>query len=310
MQATPTYEYPRKEVSWLTRDALLFNLSIGAEPDDLHLIHESYPQFQAFPTYATVLGHKGTDQDVIRFKTLQKPSDIELPNVPRFDRSRIVDGEKRIVVHKILPHTSTGGRFYLEQSLVGLYDKGQMGTIIETETRLVEDLSRTTYATIVGSVIARGQGGWGGPKAPVKQVPQVPPSRSPDFTVTREISPLAPALYRLNGDYNPLHIDPASARTAGFPRPILHGLCTWNMAAFVVVKAVTPGRLNALREFQARFSAPVYPGDVLTIRIWCMGQTNRDGREKEVRFVAVSQEGRTVLSNGVAVLGLLESANL
>lgn len=115
--------------------------------------------------------------------------------------------------------------------------------------------------------------------------------------------------HRLNGDYNPLHVDPQTATRLGFDRPILHGLATWNMAAYVVVQTAGCGRVGALQEFQARFSAPVYPADTLTFRIWRIGSGDAGGDE-EFKFVAVNQYGKVVLSNGSAVFNRPERSNL
>ncbi|KAL2704196.1 hypothetical protein AAEP93_005267 [Penicillium crustosum] len=304
----PQYDYPRKEASWCVRDALLFNLSIGVAPNNIELLHESSPAFQIFPTYATVLGHKGTNQDVVDFMSLQKPTDIDLPGVPSFDRSRVVDGEKCILIHRPLPPSSSGHQFHLEQKLSGIYDKGKLGTIIETTTRLVDTLSNVSYATVIGSVVAKGQGNWGGPKA-TQQVRHHIPDRTHDHSARCDIPWMAALLYRLNGDYNPLHIDPQAAHQAGFERPIVHGLYTWNTIAYKISQILFPGNYTALKQYQARFSAPVYPEDKLTIHIWRIGPSQRDEGE-EARFVATNQNGITVLSNGIVVWRAQEESRL
>jgi peroxisomal enoyl-CoA hydratase 2 len=111
------------------------------------------------------LAYKGIEQDVIDFTTQGKPSDITgIPGVPKFDRNKIVDGQKHITIHRQLPTSSQGKSFQLHQSLLGLYDKGKAGTVIETETVLLDKITRDVYATITGSVFAVGQGDWGGAK--------------------------------------------------------------------------------------------------------------------------------------------------
>ena len=115
------------------------------------------------------------------------------------------------------------------------------------------------------------------------------------------------SIHRLNGDYNPLHADPAVARKAGFERPILHGLCTWNMTARVVLSAFTTEG-DALSEFQARFTSVVYPGAILVVEMWNLGYVNPANTQSaerimEVRFcTTIKESGKKALSNGRALI--------
>ena len=114
-----------------------------------------------------------------------------------------------------------------------------------------------------------------------------------------------PQIYRLNGDYNPLHVDPAVAQKAGYARPILHGLCTWNTVACALLRAA--GADRTLKEFQARFASVVYPGDMLLCEVWKMG--SQKGGEEWRFLTKVEESGKTVLSNGRIVFGRIESGS-
>jgi acyl dehydratase len=108
-------------------------------------------------------------------------------------------------------------------------------------------------------------------------------------------------LYRLNGDYNPLHADPEPGKNMGFGGPIIHGLFSWNMAAHAALKAFGNSKPENLKEFQARFAAPVKLGNKLVVEMWRMGQKDKDGFE-EVRFTVRVEGGKTVLTNGRAMV--------
>ncbi|EXJ66160.1 uncharacterized protein A1O5_10776 [Cladophialophora psammophila CBS 110553] len=300
---TPTgYRYPPRQVSWLVRDVLLFNISVGATADELHLTYEGSPNFQALPTFPVVLPYKGTSQEVVDFTTLPKPTDLsEIPRIPIFDRQRVVDGEKHIKIFKPLPLTSKGRRFELHQTLLGIYDKGKPGTVIETQTDLLDIESHEIYATVYGSVFAVGQGGWGGSKGPETRKIVMPNDRGPDYVHTQTTTKETPLLYRLNGDYNPLHAHPGPGRRMGFGGSILHGLCTWNMAAHALLSTVAGSKSSSMKEFQARFVAPVRPGQTLYTQLWSTGERDAQGYE-EFRFQMVNEEEKVVLANGRAII--------
>jgi acyl dehydratase len=165
--------------------------------------------------------------------------------------------------------------------------------VVVTET-VWTDADNARVATLTNSIVARGDGGFGGPRdgGPAQNpTPSGPPDRSVDLA-TREDQAL---LYRLNGDINPLHADPAAARRAGFPRPILHGLCTYGLTCHAVLRAITDYDPEPILSHQARFSAPVFPGDTVTVDLW------RNGRE--IAFQArVAARDVTVIKGGLTVL--------
>ena len=158
------FEYPPQEVSWLKRDVLLFANSIGATVDELHFLFELHPKFQVFPTYPIILPFKHTDQEVIDFYA--RSSATPIPNVPKFDSRRVVDGQRSMTFLKPLPATSAGRNFELQSKVLGVYDKGKAGSVVETELVLAEQ-GGDVYTKAVGSAFFVGQGNWGGPKGGV-----------------------------------------------------------------------------------------------------------------------------------------------
>ncbi|MBM3560737.1 MAG: MaoC family dehydratase [Alphaproteobacteria bacterium] len=152
--------------------------------------------------------------------------------------------------------------------VTSLIDKGPgRGALIGLERTVVEHASGRRLATISTTLFCRNDGGFGGAAAAARAEPGIP-DREPDLIVDLPSLPQAHLLYRLNGDHHPLHVDPEFARSVGFPGPILHGLCTFGMAGHALLQAVCsyePRRLTAMR---ARFSAPFFPGETLSVGIW------------------------------------------
>ncbi|KAH7078017.1 HotDog domain-containing protein [Paraphoma chrysanthemicola] len=294
------FEFPSFEVSWLKRDLLLFAASIGATyPDELHFLYELHPSFAAFPTYPIILPFKHTDQEVIDFYT--RSNSTPIAGVPKFDTRGVLDGERKVHFLKPLPVSSEGRKFEIRSKVLGVYDKGKPGTVVETEQRLVDAESGETYTRAVGSGFYVGQGNWGGPKGP--KVPNFPPpaDRAPDATRVTQTTLETAHLYRLNGDYNPLHADPEPGKKMGFGGPIIHGLYSWNMSAHAILQAFGASKPENLKEFQARFAAPVKPGDKLITEMWRTGEKDGQGFE-EIRFIVRVEGGKTVLTNGRALV--------
>jgi len=292
------FEYPATEVSWLKRDVLLFANSIGCTADELHFLYELHPNFSVFPTYPIILPFKETSQEVIDFYASQTATPI--PGVPKFDSRRVVDGQRLMTFYKPLPPTSKGRKFELRQKVIGVYDKGKSGSVLETQTDIVDKETGEVYSRAIGSAFFMGQGNWGGPKGPASQNFPPPEGKKPDFVVSHQTTAESALLYRLNGDYNPLHATPEPGQKMGFGGAIMHGLSSWNFAAHGLLKAVGGSDPNNMREFQARFASPVKPGDKLVTEIWRTGEV-KDGFE-EIRFVTKVEGGKVCLSNGRALI--------
>jgi acyl dehydratase len=245
-----------------------------------------------------ILQFKGAHTSVIDYySTGSIPA---IPGVPAVDKTRVLDGQRHIQIFKPLPPTSAGKDFELRITCLGVEDKGKAGMVTETEALLVDTKTNTTYCRILRQSFAVGQGGWGGPKRLLKErTYTVPGDRKPDAVYTQATTAETAHVYRLNGDYNPLHCNDAVAKKAGFKGIILHGLCTWNMSAHALLRTFANGDGTRLKEFQARFKKVVYPGDELRVEMWRTGRTEAGGEEVLFRTMVGGDE---VLSNGRAVL--------
>ena len=269
------------------------------------------------------------------------------------DTRGVLDGERRITFLKPLPVSSEGRRFEVRSKVIGVYDKGKPGTVVETEQTLVDAQSGEVYSRAVGSGFYVGQGGWGGPKGrcciplrflhsldervgrgerlnglyqtglnwtepdvyanttiiPGPKTVNYPPpqGKQPDATYAFRTTPETALLYRLNGDYNPLHATPEPGVKMGFGGPIIHGLFSWNCTAHGVLQRLGGSDPANIKEFQARFASPVKPGDKLVTEMWKTGAADKDGFE-EVRFVTKVDGGKVCLSNGRALVRCVGSA--
>ena len=237
------------------RETMLYALSIGMghDPLDANELPFTYEKdLKAVPSLATVLTR------------------IPLLKASGIDYAKVVHGEQRLALHRPLPPQ---GELVADARVVGAYDKGPgKGAIILTETAVRLASDGLPLYTLLSTTFARGEGGFGGPSGPAP-APHPTPARPPDLCASFETRRDQALLYRLNGDRNPLHSDPEFARRAGFPAPILHGLCTYGIACRAVLQCVArydPARIGA---FDVRFSAPVYPGDTIATELWMDGAT-------------------------------------
>ncbi|KAK3329301.1 HotDog domain-containing protein [Apodospora peruviana] len=292
------FEYPPKEVSWVKRDALLFATSIGCTADELHFLYELDPNFAVFPTYPLILPFKQNTQEVVDFYSAEKA--VVIPGVPEFDAKRVVDGQRLIQFFKPLPATSAGKKFEVRTKVLGVFDKGRPGTVVETQTDLVDAANGDLYARVVGSAFYVAQGNWGGPKGPATVNFPAPKDRKPDLVFEKQTTPETPLLYRLNGDYNPLHIHPEPGKKMGFGGVIIHGLYSWNWACHGLLQHLGGSDPANIKEYQARFASPVRPGDKLITSAWRTGEI-KDGWE-EIRFNVQVEGGKVCLNNGRALM--------
>ncbi|KAK4451682.1 HotDog domain-containing protein [Podospora aff. communis PSN243] len=304
--ANPTpgvgFEYPPAEVTWLKRDVLLFARSIGATKEELHFLYELHPDFSVFPTYPVILPFKTNTQEVIDFYAAQKA--VQIPGVPAFDATRAVDGQRLIQFLKPLPPTSEGKKFEARTKVIGVWDKGRPGTVVETETNLVEVATGEVYSRVIGSAFYVGQGGWSGPKGPATVNYPPPKGKKPDVVFEETTSAETALLYRLNGDYNPLHATPEPGKKMGFGGVIIHGLYSFNWACHGLLKALGASDPANIKEYQARFASPVRPGDKLVTSVWRDSARTgeiQDGWE-DIRFEVKVEGGKVCLSNGRALM--------
>jgi acyl dehydratase len=255
------------EVSWTSKDALLYAVGVGAglgSPDrELAFTTENShgTTQQVLPTFAVVLNDDSTQIDI-----------------GSYDESQLVHAEQRLVVHTAIPATGT---VRLTTAVTGIHDKGS-GALVAYRTDAVDPKDGAPVFSTESTMFIRGAGGFGGDRGPAEQWAR--PATSPDAVVTYQTRPEQALLYRLSGDRNPLHSDPHFADRAGFPRPILHGLCTYGIAGRALLEHVAAGDVTQFGEMRARFTAPVYPGDSLSVALWRSAggaafQVFRDGGE-------------------------------
>ena len=203
----------------------------------------------------------------------------------------VVHGEQTIRLHRAIPPSGT---LLTVAEVKGIYDKGK-GALAVVEAKTVDEHGVALFDNTF-SIFVRGAGGFGGDRGPENAPIEPPAGAAPDHVVVERTSLEQAALYRLAGDYNPLHISPEMAKAVGFDRPILHGLCTYGFAGRAVLASVCGGKPAKLRSFSARFSAPVYPGDELTTQLW---KSSSDAGIDSYVVRVLNQDGKIVLSNGL-----------
>lgn len=253
------------------RDTMLYALGAGAgiEPGELGFVYEA--NLQALPSMAVVLTYPGFWQNDPKYG---------------FTWQKLLHGEQRLRLHRPIP---VEGALIGEMKIEEIYDKGaDRGALLLWRREIRDAGSGEAIATVRSTSFLRADGGFGG-KADGAPAPHTLPQRPPDESVALATRPEQALIYRLSGDYNPLHADPHAARAAGFDRPILHGLCTYAVACRAIVMGPCGGDARRLRALDVRFSAPVYPGETLRIDLW--------KEERAFRATAI-ERGTVVLNNG------------
>nr|WP_060986551.1 MaoC/PaaZ C-terminal domain-containing protein [uncultured Acidovorax sp.] len=262
------------------RDTMLYALGIGlgADPTDeaeLRFVYEK--NLVALPTLPVVLGYPGM--------WLKDPA-------TGIDWVRLVHGEQGLRLHRPVPPE---GEVIGRTRVTGIVDKGPgKGALIYTERTVLDANSGELLATLTSTTFCRADGGFGGPAGPVKAVHELP-ERASDHGVDFATQPRAALVYRLSGDYNPLHAEPAVARAAGFERPILHGLATYGIAGWAITQSVCDGDPAAVQSIDVRFSAPVYPGETIRTEIWIEGKVVSFRARAVERDIVVLNNGRAEL---------------
>jgi acyl dehydratase len=274
--------WPFEEMTqrYTQRDSILYALGIGigADPLDRGQLRFTYEKgLQTVPSMAAVLCSPAM--------WLSDPK-------TGIDYVKIVHGEQDVTVHRPLP---VAGNLKARTHVTKVVDKGAgKGAVIE-QVRDISDEAGQLLASVRQVSFGRGDGGFAaqgvaGDEAPAA-LPAVP-ERAPDFEVTLNVLPQAALIYRLMGDYNPLHADPDVAAKAGFKAPILHGLCTFGMAAHAVLKECCDYDGSRLKRMAVRFTSPVYPGEAVKFQIWKASDKTLHLRAR------VDARDVTVLNNG------------
>jgi len=238
-------------ISYTERDAMLYALGIGigsnpAEHRELAYVYERYGP-HTVPSFASML----------------IPDD--LLTAADCDTRRMLHRTQNIELYRPLPGA---GEFLLNQKVVNVCDHGaDKGAEVELESELRRSRDDVVVCTLTSRIILRGDGGFDGPP-PIARTRHKIPNRPADMTCDIQTRPDQALLFRLSGDLNPLHADPDVARNAGFESPILHGRCTFGIACHAVLQTVCDYDFTLIRSFDARFSAPVYPGDLISTEMW------------------------------------------
>jgi acyl dehydratase len=213
------------------------------------------------------------------------------PGEMNLNRVMVVDGERDITFHKPL---AVAAHITADSTVLAVFDKGKdKGAVIRHQTVLRNETGEA-LATLFASRFARGDGGFGGPSEGQPEPHQVP-SRAPDKSIDISTRPDQALIYRLCGDRNPLHSDPEFAKRAGFPKPILHGMCTYGITCRGILQTYADYDPSAFRQHAARFSSPVYPGETVTMDMWKDGNVISFEARVKARNVTVIRSGRTVL---------------
>ncbi|CRK50275.1 2-enoyl acyl-CoA hydratase [Rhodococcus sp. RD6.2] len=246
-------ELPVQDFTWTASDVQLYHLGIGAgarplDSSELRYLDDAKPQ--VLPTFATV---------VANIHATEAPK-VSFPGV-EIDLAKVVHGSQEVTVHQPIPAEGTGRT---TTRIAEVWDKGKAAVVVQES--VTTDAEGNPLWTSRSSIFARGEGGFGGERGPSEAVAL--PDRAPDHEVEVPTLPQQALLYRMCGDRNPLHSDPEFAAGAGFPAPILHGLCTYGIVCKAAVDTALDADATRVKGYKARFAGVVYPGETLLVRIW------------------------------------------
>src|SRR5262245_31472140 len=262
------------ETSWSSKDALLYALGVGAGQEnpleELAFTTENSHGVvqQVLPTFGVIVVQHGGPRQ----------------SFGDFNRAMLVHAEQSLTLHRPLPVAGTAS---ITSRLAGIYDKGS-GALVLSEASATDRESGEPLLSTTSSVFIRGEGGFGGDRGPSATWER--PERAPDHRATAQTRPDQALLYRLSGDRNPLHSDPAFAARAGFQRPILHGLGTYGVTGRLLLHTLCGSDPARFRSMRARFSRPVLPGARLTVSMWVDGHT--------ARFQTTDDDDQVVIDHG------------
>ena len=268
------------EFSWTSTDVQLYHLALGAGSDpmdarELRYLTDGTPQ--VLPTFSSVAA---------TFHMTEPPR-VSFPGID-IELGRVLHASEAVTVHAPLPPSGSARAI---TRITDIWDKGKAAVIVN-ETEVTDPHGAPLWSTR-RSIFARGEGGFGGERGPSTSVET--PGRAPDFEVDIPVLPQQALLYRLCGDRNPLHSDPGFAAAAGFPRPILHGLCTYGMACKALVDTVLGGDAARVGSYGARFAGVVFPGETIRAKVWHEG-------ERYVGVVTAPDRGDEIVLSGVELI--------
>ena len=274
-------ELPSQEFSWTASDVALYALGVGAAGDPmdttgLEYIHDTAPK--VLPSFATVAA---------TMNVTEAPR-VSFPGV-EIDLAKVVHGSQSVRLHRAIPADGTATT---TTKIAEIQDKGSAAVIIQESETVSADGEKLWTAR--SGIFARGEGGFGGERGTSEKVEY--PEREADHTIEVATLPQQALIYRLCGDRNPLHSDPAFAEAAGFPRPILHGLCSDGLVLRAVVDEVLGGDVEKVRGYGVTFGGIFFPGETMRIRVW------EEGSRLLVAATVVERDDAPVLKNVVVDL--------
>lgn len=274
-------ELPSQTFSWTASDAALYALSVGAAGDPmettgLEYIHDSAPK--VLPSFATVAA---------TMNVTEAPK-VSFPGV-EIDLAKVVHGSQSVRLHRPIPAAGTATT---TTRIAEIQDKGSAAVIIQESETVSADGEKLWTAR--SGIFARDEGGFGGERGTSEKVAY--PEREADHTIEFASLPQQALFYRLCGDRNPLHSDPAFAEGAGFPRPILHGLCSYGLVLRAVIDEVLGGDVTRVHGYGVTFGGIFFPGETMRIRVW------EEGTQLLVAATVFERDDAPVLKNVVVDL--------
>jgi 3-hydroxyacyl-CoA dehydrogenase/3a,7a,12a-trihydroxy-5b-cholest-24-enoyl-CoA hydratase len=282
------YEFAPVESQFDERDLSLYALGVGAAKDPLDTKELAYVYelngdgFKMLPTFPVAPALKAVYE-------LTKAGK-QAPGL-HYGFDRVLHGEQYTEIRAPWPKH---GKIIQKVKIKDIFDKGKGALVISAITTTDEGGQELSYNEM--TTFVRGAGGWGGDRGPSAEV-NVPPTRAPDAVIEEKTSPNQALLYRLSGDWNPLHADPGFAKNFGFARPILHGLCTFGFAGrHIVAKCCPDGDPRFLKSIKVRFAESVFPGETLVTQMW------KEGDHKVIFVTKVKERDKVVISNAAAEL--------
>ncbi|HCL73862.1 MAG TPA: 3-alpha,7-alpha,12-alpha-trihydroxy-5-beta-cholest-24-enoyl-CoA hydratase [Gammaproteobacteria bacterium] len=269
-------EWPKITQTYTEKDCMLYALGVGMgmdplDEDELQFVFEE--KLKVLPSQAVMMAHPG-------FWATEE--DIDL------DWMKILHLGQEIILHRPLPAACT---VEATTRFTEIVDKGERGGALMVTDRVVSNAETgEELATLITTILARGDGGFSKERRPTRKTDAVP-SREPDEICDLPTLPQQALLYRLSGDFNPLHASPAVARDVGYEAPILHGLCTMGVLTHALMKTCCDYDPARFKRVRLRFSAPVYPGETIRTEIW--------REENNIAFRCKSlEQDKVVINNG------------
>lgn len=279
LNAVQNYQINPIEHEYSKKDSMLYALGLGygsepKNPDHLQFVYEQ--NLRAIPAICNVLAHPGF--------WVNDPA-------LAIDWVKILHGEQSFEIFRPLP---AEGRVRGTYAITAVEDKGDKGAVMYVDKTLSDAATGEALCSVKSTYMLRGDGGCGGfgtPPAPPAAVPE----GEPDVVVEFATLPQSALIYRLSGDYNPIHADPVAAEKAGFPQPILHGLCSMGLATRALITGIADGDPDRLKTMELRFSRPVFPGETIRTEIF----RTPDGARFRARAV---ERDIIILDRGTATL--------